>query len=109
MSDPYVWETSHNNTNRIRDCREELSYNVTGVNSDKKIVILLWWWNPNETNPEDDANYDTLYNYSFDLVKNDVNGIGGFNFSGSGKRLDTSAVQQIIDLWAEIKTNNASV
>ena len=105
-SDPFVLSTSDNNINRIRDCAQELYYNASGVNAAKKTLIILWWWNPNADDPASTANTATLYGDSFDLIDDVVVGIGGWNFSGGGNRLDTSTDEQVRALWTQIKAKN---
>ncbi len=105
-SDPFVLSTSDNNINRIRDCAQELYYNASGVNAAKKTLIILWWWNPNADDPASTANTATLYGDSFDLIDDVVVGIGGWNFSGGGNRLDTSTDEQVRALWTQIKARN---
>ena len=108
-SDPFVRSTGDDNINRIRDCAQELSWNASGVNAAKKTLIILWWWNPNADDPASTASDELVYQSSFDLIKNSVDGIGGWNFSGGGNRLDTNPSLRVTVLWTEIKTENASV
>ncbi len=108
-SDPFVRSTADDDINRIRDCAQELSYNASGVNAAKKTLIILWWWNPNADDPASTVSDELVYQSSFDLIKESVDGIGGWNFSGAGNRLDTNPSLRVTLLWAEIKTENASV
>ena len=108
-SDPFVRSTGDDNINRIRDCAQELSYNASGVNDVKKTFIILWWWNPKADDPPATASDELVYQSSFDLAKDSVDGLGGWNFSGDGNRLDTSPSLRITLLWTAIKSENASV
>ena len=86
-----------------------MSYNASGVNDAKKTLIILWWWNPNADDPASTVSDELVYQSSFDLIKESVDGIGGWNFSGAGNRLDTNPSLRVTLLWTEIKTENASV
>lgn len=108
MSDPYVWENApDNNTERIPECVTEMNRNAAGIYSAKKTVVVLWWWQPKASNPLTDANSAAIYKTSFEEVKDDVDGLAGFTFSGDGNKLDTYVGTEA--LWDEVVEQNDNV
>lgn len=98
-ADPFVRPNSGLNQARISDCVEEMKLHV----GDNKTLIILWWWDSNQ--PISTAISETIFAESFDEANNaGVDGIGGWNFSGSEGRLN-----QDEDLWDEITDKNDSV
>ena len=110
ITDPYVYkedetDTGKYNQNRISDVASEMEY-VAGEN--KKTVLILWWWFPKLDN-HGTADAD-VYATSWDKGKPLVDGIGGFNYSGSGNRLSTynsaDPTKPEPKLWAKIQLKN---
>lgn len=91
------------NQNRISDAAAELLH-VAG--DDKKAILIFWWWNPKEDPPVDSAVSYTTYGLSWDkAVRAGVNGLGGWNFSGSGNVLSTYVEPsgKVLALWNQVK------
>ena len=115
ITDPFVHpgtRAGKYNQNRISDAAAELIYVTRG--DGKRSVLILWWWDPNEDNPAPGANTSVLFGNSFDkAAESDVDGIGGWNFSGSGNDLnsftsdDPAKTQKIRALWSAIKSKNS--
>ena len=91
--------------NRIRDSVDEL-IRVSG--DSKKTLLILWWWWPKKTKKE--LIDPTLYTDSFNLKKEDVDGIGAWNFSSGGDpitaRLDTYSTETQA-VWREVIARNS--
>ena len=113
--DPFVKTGTGNSINRIADSVDELVYQTSGIFAVKKTILILWWWNPKAGDPADIAVAYTLFNQSFDLRRDEVDGIGGWNFSsgrdseGNITRLDTYQNQSVGLLWNAIRAKNASI
>ena len=98
-SDPFVRPRTGVNQARITDCVAEMKLHASG----KKTLLILWWWDPKS--PISTAISETLFAASFDAANDaGVDGIGGFNFSGSEGKLNADS-----DLWDEITEKNDSV
>ena len=113
MCDPWV-KTASDPQHKLSDAVAELNY--AAVNGRKTIALLYWWFvTLEDPQPNTAANFAE----SFDLIKDDVDGIGGWNFSGSyvdeegrreERRLDTYTADPVVPkLWTEIGTKNDSV
>lgn len=99
-SDPFVKDNTGTNQKRITDCAAEMK-RLAG--DTKKTLVILWWWAPDH--PISTAINKCIFAASFDTADDaDVNGIGGFNFSGSEGKLN-----QDTDLWDKITEKNDSV
>ena len=89
--------------NKIKDAVDEL---VLVSGDDKKTLLVLWWWWPKSTKELIDS---TLYSESFNAKKDNVDGVGGWNFSAGGvppfNRLDTYS-EESGEVWTEIRARN---
>ena len=104
-SDPFVRPTTGENTKRITDCVTEMNLH-TG--DGKKTMVILWWWFPDEGYTS--AISVDLFQGAFDAAnKAGVDGIGGWNFSGSQGSLADSEHPNVRALWSSICIKNKSL
>ena len=112
ISDPFVYPKkgtgtgTQTNQGRITDVAAELKYLVGDT---KKSVIVLFWWYPPDGST---ASTGATYGASFDLAKDEVDGLSGFNFAGGGQRLSSydagtpPEIRRVIELWNMTKCKN---
>ena len=104
-SDPFVRPTTGENQKRITDCVTEMKLH-TG--DGKKTMVILWWWFPDEGYTS--AISVDLFQGAFDAAnKAGVDGIGGWNFSGSQGSLADSEHPNVRALWSSICIKNKSL
>ena len=112
--DPYVKDTDFP-LNKLTDAVAEAG-RVTSDN--QKTIVVFWWWAPTRSDP--DPTNVVNFARSFEAVKNDVDGISGWNFGGlyvpddreepsELRRLSTYQKLEIPELWAQIGIKNKSI